>query len=362
MSGAMNQYLDLSQLTLHPDFSRAAREAAVARLLHGEPLADNGVDRHCRRLDSLFRRFVTTCPVAEWAPGLLLTAEIRRQYELYLPLSAITPALTAVCRRSCRYEPPATLTAMATALSWPDALAALMPLPLPANPAALLRRFAADVPWRHAVLAALSVPARFGGSFGRYPRQVAFLHRWLAGNAPRLGRRAAILDAACGTGEGTYVVAATLSALGFGEHSQVDGSSLEPLELVAAAHGWFPQDEARGEAFISEAKRLSAGGADGMIRFRQEDLCRPWERRETYDVILCNGLLGGPLLFERQAIAGVVALLTARLRPGGLLLAANRFHGGWQRTTPSATLAELLTERGLRVERAGEGLAAVRSG
>ena len=82
----------------------------------------------------------------------------------------------------------------------------------------------------------------------------------------------------------------------------------------------------------------------------------------TYDVIICNGLLGGPLLHGKEMLARVISLLAARLNPGGILLAADHFHGGWKQTTPSATLAELLTASGLQTVEAGEGLGAVRTG
>jgi hypothetical protein len=58
----------------------------------------------------------------------------------------------------------------------------------------------------------------------------------------------------------------------------------------------------------------------------------------------------------------VVGDLERRLNPGGVLLVADRFHAGWKKKTPSATLAELLTASGLRVATTGDGITAVKNG
>jgi len=363
MPGAMNQYPDLQHFSLSPDLSPAAVDTTLARLLLPGSLVDRRLERRCRQLDERFRSFAATCPVAEWAPGMKMTAEIRRQYELYLPLAEITVALNDLCRLACRYEPFSATTAIATALSWPEALARLLPLAVAVNPARLLRRLAASEQLRFAFLAALFIPKSFGGSFSRYPLQADFLHHWLGGQKERLMGKVAILDAACGCGEGTYAAAATVLQLGFSAAaSLVTGSTLEPLELAAAAHGWFPQDRTRAFAFREQVRQLSASGGGSMIRFRQENLCNPWQDHDSYDVIICNGLLGGPLLHGKELLAGVIALLARRLKPGGILLAADCFHEGWKQQTPPATLAELLTASGLQPLKAGEGIGGVKSG
>jgi len=363
MPGAMNQYLDLQHFSLSPDLSPAALKTTLAGLLLCGSIVDRRLERRCRQLDERFRTFAAACPVAEWAPGMRITAEIRRQYELYLPLAEIAAALAALCRLACRYEPLSAPAAIAAALSWPDALARLLPLPVTVNPARLLQRLAASEQFRFAFLAALHIPKSFGGSFNRYPLQADYLRHWLCGKKQRLSGRVAILDAACGTGEGTYATAGTVLQLGFSAASSlVAGSTLEPLELAAAAHGWFPQDKARAFTFREQVRRLLANGGGSMVRFCQEDLCNPWQDHNSYDVIICNGLLGGPLLHGKEMLAGVIALLAQRLKPGGILLAADCFHEGWKQQTPPATLVELLTASGLQSVKAGEGIGAVKSG
>lgn len=362
MTGTMNQYPDFQQFSLMPDLTPAALEATLSRLLLPGVISDQYLDQCCRRLDERFCRFAATCPAPEWAPGLQITAEMRCQYELYLPIAAIRSAIDRLCRRACRYE-PTPLTALHAVLSWPDLLARLQPLPVSVSPAQLLRRLACDAVYRRAFLAALYIPQSYGGGFNRYPRQAAFLNSWLAGQKERLQGGVAVLDAACGCGEGTYAVAAAVVRLGFAvAASRIDGSTLEPLELVAAAHGWFPQDGRRAAAFRERVNRLVTSGAQGVVRFSQEDLGRPWPQSRRYEVILCNGLLGGPLLHDQGRLAGVIRLLAGRLRPGGIFLAADRFHGGWKRITPSATLQGLLTASGLQLVDVGEGVGAVRSG
>jgi chemotaxis methyl-accepting protein methylase len=363
MPGAMNQYLDLQQFSLTPDLSPAALKTTLASLLVPGIIADRQFERLCQQLDERFRIFVATCPVPEWSPGLQIDAEIRRQYEVYLPLTECRAALAAFCKLACRYEPNSATTSIAAVLSWPDALARLLPLAVNVNPARLLRRLAAAEQFRFAFLAALFIPKSFGGSFHRYPLQAAFLHRWLSGQKKRLLGRVAILDAACGSGEGTYAAAAAVVQLGFSVVSSlVEGSTLEPLELAAAAHGWFPHDQARSLAFREQLRTLLASGAGRMIRFSREDLCSPRLNQNRYDMIICNGLLGGPLLHRQETLTRVISLLAARLNRGGILLAADHFHGGWKQSTPSATIKELLTASGLQAVEPGEGIGAVRTG
>lgn len=362
MPGAMNQYPDLQQFSLSPDMAPTALEATLSRLLVTGVISDRRLDRCCQRLAELFRTFAATSPVPEWAPGLQLTPELRRQYEFYLPVATIRAAFAMFCRLACRYE-PLPFTAISASLSWPDALARLQPLPLAVNPARLLRRLAAVEEFRRAFLVALFMPHSYGGGFNRYPQQAEFLERWLAGQKQRLQGSVAILDAACGSGEGTYMAAATVVRLGFSvTSSRVVGSTLEPLELAAAAHGWFPRDDARAAIFRERTAGLLADGVQGMVRFIREDLCNPWPHKDKYDVIICNGLLGGPLLHDQEKLGGVVALLVKRLRPGGILLAEDRFHEGWKQATPPTAIKGLLTASGLQVIEAGAGIAAVRNG
>lgn len=363
MPRAMNQYLDLQHFTLTPDLSPGSLDTTLTRLLVHGRISDGNLERYCRQLDERFRTFAATCPEPTWAPGLLITAEIRRQYEIYLPVIEIKAAFAAFCRLSSRYEPVTETASISNALSWPDMLARLQLWPVTVNPASILRRLATSERVRFAFHAALFIPKSFGGSFSRYPLQTEFLRKWLAGQKKRLQGSIALLDAACGSGEGTYEAAAAVLDCGYAESlSLVEGTTLEPLELAAAAHGWFPQDKARSLAFRQSVSALCAGNGVRIIRFRQEDLFNPLMTQKKYDVIICNGLLGGPLLYRQDKLAMVIAMVVERLKPGGIFLAANCFHEGWLQLTPPATIVTMLTESGLHVVAVGEGIGAAKSG
>ena len=75
-----------------------------------------------------------------------------------------------------------------------------------------------------------------------------------------------------------------------------------------------------------------------------------------FDLILCNGLLGGPIVNSETDLTWVARNLAALLRPGGLLLAADRFHGGWKKNIPKETLGDVFKRCGLVVSEAGEGI------
>ena len=357
----MNQQNISDPISFCQDLTRNSIADALAGLLRPGDIMDRVLDRYCRELDERFRVFVSTCPVPQWAPGLLVTAEMRLQYEIYLPMYEIRKALSSLCQRACLYEPCFAATSLFSALSWPEAVARLYPLRVPFNPARLLQQLGNCEKLRYAFLAALFIPKSFGGGFGRYPDQSLFLYGWLSGRKERLSGKVAILDAACGSGEGTYGAAEMLLQLGFSTSlSVVEGSTLEPLELVAAAHGWFPHDRLRSVSFREKVRPLLAGGKGAMISFFQEDLRRPVEGQKMYDVILCNGLLGGPLLHEKKALAPVICQLAKRLNQGGIILAADHFHEGWRKRTPPADINNLLAASGLKIMDVGEGVAAVK--
>lgn len=353
---------EIGEMTFAPDFSGKGLGEALEKLLRGGNLLDARMERHCARLDDRFRTYVDLAPVSQWAPGLLLQGDMRSLYELYLPMEEIIPPLAHLCRLSCRY--PVNIPAIApfAALSWADFLARLQFASPGFNPANLLRRIALDETSRFAFLSALFIPRSYGGSFGRYPMQAAFLAEWLTRNRERLAGTVALLDAACGCGEGTYEAAELLLARGFARDSlRVSGTTLEPLELVAAAFGGFPNDPPRAAAFRARVAPILHACGKSMIRFSREDISRLIDLKERYDVILCNGLLGGPLLHGRETLATAVLSLVARLRPGGVLLVADRFHQGWK-MKQQGELLSLLRENLPEVVAAGEGVAGLKTG
>jgi chemotaxis methyl-accepting protein methylase len=328
------------------------------RLLVPGPLADADLERRIDRLAERFRVYGLTVPHGLWRPGLILTDEMRRWAESYLPLSETGRAfrrLLALSLRSGQAELPPHFLA---APSWPDLLQALEPEVTTADPALLLRRLGDDGALRCRFLFALFLPRHHGGGFTRYPVQAAFLRERLTGT----GGTVRCLDAACGSGEGTWELARLYAETGRSpETLTIHGSTAEPLELFAAAHGFFPHDPARQETYRQRIAPRFADGTAQRITFFREDLTGdgPWGG-DGYRVILCNGLLGGPLLRDPALLEKVLGRLCARLGPGGMLLAADRFHEGWKKAVPGAHLQEMLAGHGLKLLDVGEGVGGVR--
>jgi chemotaxis methyl-accepting protein methylase len=358
MSVMTNQYPDFE---FHPDLSDFALKRSLHRLLHSGSIMDSALERSCQRLSASYRLLCSSSPEPLWAPRLQITPELRRQSELYLPLAAIIPAIRRLIRLACRYEPFLTALPQSFNLSWYDALSALRPLPVSADPGELIRNLAADEILRQTVLFSLLNPVRYGGGFGRYSGQMEFIAAWLKKRLNSGGSSLHLLDAACGSGEQCYELAALLQKSGSsGKAAIIHGVTVEPLELVTAAHGWFPHDKERQANFHHKVKPLLDMGYGRMIRFVAADIENPEWSGESYDLIVCNGLIGGPMLHEKSRIAQVLRSLGGRLKKKGVLLLADRFHDGWRRKTPNSTFTNLLADAGLVSIECTDGQAAVK--
>jgi hypothetical protein len=105
---------------------------------------------------------------------------------------------------------------------------------------------------------------------------------------------------------------------------------------------------------------IPSGGSQGIVFF-QDDVSRPPHRgEEPYDIILCNGLLGGPFIHGEDKLATTVTSLARRIKPGGILLAADRFHGGWKKEVPPELVRGVLHRSGFRLHPIEDGIAAER--
>ncbi len=355
-----NLTMEMENLRYRPTLDPDEIRGRLGRLLVPGPLDDRDLQSRIYRLAERFRVYAARSPHGLWAPGLALTREMTGTSEIYLPLDEIRRAFDRLFTLSLRFSPFLPASAVHTSTSWLDALHRLQPLVREANPALLLRHLMADEEYRCRFLFSLFLPHHYGGNFVRYPAQGALLRNWLTATRPRGMVRC--LDAACGSGEGSYELAMLLLDLGYApKNLEVHGVTVEPLELFAAAHGWFPHDPQRQAAYRRRIRRFFADGTAERIEFYREDLIeREGAAGAAYDVIICNGLLGGPLLNEREKLAGTVGRLCARLKPGGILLAADRFHGGWKRATPADVLGEMLAVNGLTLLASDEGVAGVK--
>ena len=332
------------------------REAALQRLDLLVTPRIPPIQNALKRLNDRFLVYAATSPAPLPVPGLAVTPEIRRQCELYLPLSEVARCFKRLYCSTLSYAPILSSTPFHNALSWADAYLALPPrFQSSANPARLLEALLADRDLLVEFMFASFLPRRFYGGFNRYPLQRKYLEGWLAGRDKKQLR---CLDAACGTGEETYGLAALLLASGYGTDAfRIEGWTLDPLEVWAAAHARFPHDPHRESACQSEVAAIFEQGAGHCQVFSCADLISSCPAAEgEFDLILCNGLLGGPIINQRIELELAVRNLAAILRRGGLLLAADSFHGGWKKNIPRETLGDVFKACGLFVREAGEGI------
>lgn len=322
-----------------------------------------------RRLDTLFKVYVGTCPVPIPSHGVIITPEIRTQSERYLPITEIAAVFNRLYFAALNYPPIYSSTPFHNSMSWADTFAALPPrFQFSANPALLLEKLLADRDLLTKFLFASFLPDRFYGCIGRYPEQRKFVREWLKN---RKGRTLNCLDAACGTGEDTYGLALLLSEAGVSpDDFRIDGWTLEPLEVWSAAHRRFPHDRRREALLRGATSALFQQGYGRRIRFSCRDILtsptsfpHPRENCDTgggenglFDLIICNGLLGGPIVHGREQLNRAVGHLAGLLSPGGILLAADHFHGGWKQKCPQSELRASFETFGLQYVDTGEGI------
>lgn len=325
-------------------------------------IRDQCLQNHIERLHFRFRIYAAHYPYGLWAPGLMLTDEMRSVTETYLPMKEIDTALRHLLRLALRYRPITSATFADSQENWLDFLLRHRSVGSSANPALMLESLCRNEKLRIRFLFEHFLPRRHGGGFNRYPCQLGFLKYHLEQKFRHGGNALRCLDAACGTGEGTYDLARLLRQLGIPVAKQgIHGATIEPLELFAAAHGFFPHDPTKESGFRSVMQSLIDDNALEDIAFIWEDVSFPRGSDETaYDVILCNGLLGGPVLHLEEDVTRVAEILAGRLRPGGIILAADRFHGGWKKRVPSSHLVEILLRCGLKAVFTEEGIAATK--
>ncbi len=339
--------------SLSPSLDAGDASANLSKLL-ADHIDASRFESTILRLQKYFDSYCSTCPEPFIAPGLFVTPEIRRQSELYLPMEQIEQAFNRLYRAALRYSPILSSTVFHNSLSWADVFMELPPhLQLRVNPAYLLERLITNRELLTGLLFASFLPGRFYGGFGRYPKQLAYIRdRFTRRNRSRLR----CLDAACGTGEDSYGLANLFDQIGFdAELLRMEGWTIEPLEVWAAAHCCFPCDRQREARFRAETARLFERGYDSNIRFSCVNL-RRIPSSEPFDLILCNGLLGGPIVNQLPELKLVAGNLASLLAPGGILLAADTFHDGWKQKCPQRMLRALFEANGLKTFQAGEGI------
>jgi len=340
-----------------PSLDSAVAGSRLTNLIH--PRIDSArLASTLASLQRLTRAFHNACPPPWPAPGLAITPEITYASELWLPLDIIRPAFCTFYDVSLRFSPLFASTPFATAASWATIVSGFPPfLAGVSDPDRLLAALVADAELRLKFLFWSFLPNRFYGGPERYPAQRTALQARLTQLADRPGTLRC-LEAACGTGEGTYGLARLLLDAGLApERFAIEGWTVDPLEVWAAAHVTLPHDPSRQVLFRSQSEPVFAAGADRSLVFRRADLLQmPAAHEASFDLILCNGLLGGPIINKKEDLKRIVSQLAGRLAPGGLLLTADSFHGGWKRHCPQHELRAVVEQAGLQSFAAGEGI------
>jgi flagellar biosynthesis protein FlhB len=67
------------------------------------------------------------------------------------------------------------------------------------------------------------------------------------------------------------------------------------------------------------------------------------------------------LLHEKYALEAAITGLAQRVRKGGILLSADRFHAGWRRIVPLFELRRLFAKNGLHCIDLAEGVGGIRT-
>jgi chemotaxis methyl-accepting protein methylase len=314
-----------------------------------------------QRLQRMFTICKAGCPPPWAGCNLQITPEITYQSELWLPLDQLRPHYYALYRQALTYPPVLSITPFAQGTSW-TAIVAGFPAFLQQcdNPAALLEQLVGDDELRMKFLFWSFMPERFyGGGSDRYPVQAAAIAEWIRKRRCQ-STPLRCLDAASGDGANTYGVARLLAEQGWSpDRFQIEGWTLEPLEAWAAAQGRFPHDPARERGFREETRDCFEQGLDAAVRFFSVDILNAPEAA-PFDLILCNGLLGGPIIHAREDMDAVVHTLAGLLVAGGILMVADHFHGGWKQKCPQQELRALCERYGLLIVEAEEGISALK--
>ena len=170
------------KITYRPSLLPEVTEERLSLLMTGGSIRDETLDRHISNLDQAFRRYADRFPYGMWAPGLIITPEMRSLSEVLFPMADLERVFRRFFAESLSFEPFYGASILHHAISWPDALHKLQGLVKTANPALLLQTLLNDPLERRRFLFLNFLPNQYGGNFNRYPKQMAFLGHWLLKN------------------------------------------------------------------------------------------------------------------------------------------------------------------------------------
>lgn len=267
------------------------------------------------RWEPRFAGFCHRAGAPWWAPGLVLTPEVHRRYEMWLSQAEYRRNLTALAARLLpgRAWTPHLLRTPDAVLSLPDLWQRLPP--------ALAGLANLDPALCGTLLCALADPPQFGTDTGRYPEQLRQVTERFAARPEMTWR---VLDLGCGTGQGTWEVAQFAAKANVRAH--LLGITREPLEAWMATHRRLPHDPVRERRYPC-LPSTTAGRI--QLQFVAADGLAAPLRPGVWDLILVNGLAGGPHLKTPDSMQRLLHGLAGLLAPGGAVGCACRFHDGY---------------------------------
>jgi predicted O-methyltransferase YrrM len=234
----------------------------------------------------------------QWTPGMIVTPELAARFDTFVPWQQVARSLRRVARAFLPSEEwiPMMLRdgTLETLLDLWQELPEICGRAAPEEDA-LLEFFCA-----------CADPPRYGTDAGRYPQQLKMLQE--------LNRPAKLLDLGCGIGLGTLEMSDALGT------ASACGVTIEPLEVWMAERRTLPHDPRR-TAHFQRWKHLK------NVTFRAADITS-YHSDEQYDMIVCNGLVGGRFLNSRKSMETFLDCLEMNVTPEGIFAAANSFHQG----------------------------------
>ena len=283
------------------------------------------------------QQFTRYASVPAWSPGLILTPTVREAYERYLPVTEFCRDLARLAGLLLPSQEwiPALLRHPGLNPVHDGSCGNLHSLPdfwhqLPVEWAGRLC-FTADnlLP----LFCACADLRRFGTGMNRYPEQSQQIRNFIR-QCPRPCWR--VLDLGCGTGAGTRELATLVT-----RESQSPvltlGLTREPLEA------WMAVRHARSH--VDRPSETKEPQPDFLhLVYLTGDVHHLPCHRNCFDLIVVNGLAGGPYLHRENAVTLFFQELERLLVADGLLAMANHFHDGFK--PDLAGLVALARKRG----------------
>lgn len=238
-----------------------------------------------------------------WGRNLIISPEIRGIYNSWLPYDEFVISLRSIGRSWLPSEEWLPLPLRSGAyLSLLDLWAAM--------PNALGGKLTFSEAELLPLFCALADPPRFGTVAGRYPRQLTLLRQ-----ISESRKDVRLLDVACGVGMNTLEMAMLFP------DGHVTGITGEYLECWMASNRLLPHSKER-------QSQMNAFDNVANVCF-QYGHAEAFSLASSYDVIVCNGLVGGRFFHSQLQYDGFLKSCLKSLKPGGCILLSNRFHDGF---------------------------------